>query len=278
MNLQPIIQDIKAKKELSSLDDSYIDEILNTILSHNSKYKKYLQENEYNKKSRVVKQVIKETRNILHKTYGVFQLNPKQKEILLKNLEKDPDSLELHTYLLATHSSTKERLTIYKDIYKKIFQLTLKPFSILDISAGLNPISFPYMDLPKFTKYYATELTKADCDFLNDYFKIENIQGEAFQLDLTKKVLKLPKTDVCFLFKTLETIELNKHHKVSEEIITKIPAKYVVVSFSLRTISNKKMNFPIRGWFLRMLKRLNYEYQVIEEPNEIFYIIIKKLN
>lgn len=273
MKLQPIIQAIKLKRELSSLEDSYIEEKLTNYLKFKPKLKKYIEENEYSEKSKIIKVIIKHMRASLRETYGVFQLNPKQREVLLKNLEKDPDSLELHSYLLATHSSTKERLSIYKDIYKKIFQLTLKPFSILDISAGLNPISFSYMDLPKFTKYYATELTKADCDFLNNYFKIENIQGEAFQLDLTKKILKLPKADVCFLFKTLETIELNKNHKISEEIITKIPAKYIIVSFSLRTISNKKMNYPIRGWFLRMLKRLNYDYQVIEEPNEIFYVV-----
>jgi len=35
------------------------------------------------------------------------------------------------------------------------------------------------------------------------------------------------------------------------------------------------MNYPRRGWFEIMLKRLNYNFEKFETSNEIFYIVKK---
>ena len=101
------------------------------------------------------------------------------------------------------------------------------------------------------------------------------LKGKAILLNINEKnIRKLPSSDICFLFKILELLE-KKGHKFSELLITNLRCKYVIVSFSTRTVSNKKMNFPRRGWIERMLKRLNYEFKIIKVPNEIFYLIKK---
>ena len=89
-------------------------------------------------------------------------------------------------------------------------------------------------------------------------------------------IKKLPKADICFLFKVLDPLE-RKGHKFSEMLITKIKSNFLVVSFSIKTISNKKMNQPRRIWFELMLKRLNYHFKVFKTSNEIYYIIKKTL-
>jgi hypothetical protein len=272
MNLSKIIQAIKLKKELSSLDDSYLEEKITNYLKFKPKLKKYIEESEYLEKSKNIKLIVKEIRASLRETYGVFQIDNKERINLLKQLAKDPNSLDLQKEILKTHTSTKERLDTYEELYKKIFNITGEPKSILDLGSGLNPISIPFMNL-KDLEYTAVELTKEDTTFLNEYFKIKNLKGKAIQIDLTKHSI-LPKADVAFLFKILETLE-TKGHKLAEDIIVNLRANYIVVSFSLRTITNKPMNYPIRGWFLRMLNRLNLEYTPIKEKDEIYYIIKK---
>ncbi|HLC81207.1 MAG TPA: hypothetical protein VJH68_00975, partial [Candidatus Nanoarchaeia archaeon] len=54
-----------------------------------------------------------------------------------------------------------------------------------------------------------------------------------------------------------------------------IPASFVVVSFPIKTMSGKKMNFPRRRWIELMCKRLGYAFNLIESENELFYVLKK---
>jgi len=239
MNLEKeIIADIKKKKTLRNLDDEFVKAILiKKNIKLPSKGKEY-------------KKLIKEVRAYLHKVYGVFQIKGKE---------------------LEGSTATKERLEIYSYLYKGIFAITGIPKSILDIACGLNPLSYKYLERAGFKgAYYATELTKKDCEFINDYFKENKIKGKAFQINLLKD-FDYPKADVCFLFKVLDLVE----HKLAEEIIKKVKSNYLVISFATRTIGRRKMNYPRRGWIEQLLKRLNLPYEIITEENEVFYVVKK---
>ncbi len=85
---------------------------------------------------------------------------------------------------------------------------------------------------------------------------------------------KLPKADVCFMFKFLDPLE-EKGHKLSEEIIKSLDCKYIVVSFSTKTISGRNMRYPYRGWIEKMLNRINIKFDRFNLENEVFYIIHK---
>ena len=246
-----IINKIKEKKSLSNLDDEIVEECIKDYFKKNPKIKVILEKHPKPEKSKKFKNIIKEIRNELNRIYGQFQLN--------KNL------------ILESHKSTKERIKIYPYIYKKIFSITGVPKTILDMSSGLNPLSYKYLGCKPY--YIATELTKKDCEILRDYFKKENIKGEVLQINLLEKN-KFSKADVAFLFKVLDILN-NK--KLAEDIIKSLDVKYLVVSFSLITVKGKKMNYPLQGWFQRMLKRLNLSYKIIKEDNEIFYVIKKGL-
>ena len=270
-----LINQIKAKKSLSNLDDKIIEEKISTYLKQNTKFKQFLEKSTLQslQKSSKTKSIIKSIRSDLHKTYGVFQRKLNQRYELLEQLKKKY-SLETLNKILNTHSSSAERLKIYPHLYQLIFKFTGKPKKILDLACGLNPLSIPYMNL-KNIDYTATELSKEDCKLLKDFFKIRKIKGKAIQQDLTKVKTIKGKYDICFLFKVFDSIE-TKGHKLAEHLIKIIPSKYIIASFPTKTISYKAMNKPRRTWLETMLKRISLNFIIFELGNEIFYVIEKK--
>lgn len=273
-----LIQDIKRKKELRSIDDIFVQEHLTKLLIQEPKILKSLQEN-CNSKSKSYASVVKNVRSQLRRVYGLFRDDPKERKRLVQELfisakEKRNYLLE---QILSTHSSTQERLPLYKKLYAKIFTITGKPKTILDLGCGINPFSFPYMNL-KECIYYAYDINEEEIEAINRYFHLlhkENslFTGKAMVSDIINA--SFPKADLCFLLKMTDVIDKGKGHKRTEELLTKIPAKFVVVSFATKTMSGKAMTAPRRSWMEWLCKRLGYGYTILEFPNEIFYVIRK---
>jgi len=177
--------------------------------------------------------------------------------------------------ILKTHASTKERIDIYPELYKEIFAITKKPKSILDLGCGMNPFSFPFMDLKK-VKYVASDISDNDLRLIEKYFKNHNISCQKVIIDLRQvkhdeNLLNI-KADICFMFKLLDSIETSGH-KLAETIITNLNCKWIVASFAKTGIKGTPMRHTYRGWIERMLDRLNMKFWKLEFSNEIFYVI-----
>ncbi len=162
-----LIKEIKSKKTLKNLDDDFIKYHLDKYFKLNPKLntmfvdKLEQQKNEKKKiKKKVQKGIIKDIRAILHKAYGMFIL----KDYFKKDKIEDVDQL------LKAHKSTKERLFIYYKLYKKLFEITGKPKSILDLGCGFNPLSYKYMGLGK-VDYYAYDISSDDLSFLQKHLR-----------------------------------------------------------------------------------------------------------
>lgn len=291
--ISKLISDIRNKPQFKNVDENFIKELLKKELEKDSKLLDFLIKHEIKSldRSDKYKKIIKSVRAVLHKSYGVFLTKEAKKlDGLMLELKHAIDkadnpvkTVDEHTAVLNTHRSTKERLEIYPKLYWAIWTITGKPRRIIDLASGLNPLSFPWMGLNN-VDYLATELNKSDCDFLNEYFgtmRKFQLFGLAIQLDLqqvSKKpdVLKgLPQSDVCFLFKVLDTIELTNSHKISEIIVSTVPAKWVVASFPIKTIGKKPMSSTRHVWIEKMCQRLGYKFKRLLLGNESFYIIDK---
>jgi hypothetical protein len=260
--MNSLINKIKSKK-YASLSSEIIEQEIETFLKKKPKAKD--------------KEIIKEVKTRLHKIYGSFQINKKKKrDSALEELRQNPSSIDLHRNILETNLSTKERMKAYQTLYYRIFKITGQPNSILDIGAGINPISYPYLECnPKYT---ALEIDKEDVDFVNKYFKMNNIDGKAELKAINRNNLKdLPKTDITFLFKVIDPLEVKKGHKFTEHLITNLKSKYIVASFSTKTVSNKMMKYPRRGWFEKLLTRIKYKFWIVKTQNEFYYVIKKSL-
>lgn len=270
--IKDLIKKIKEKKEFNSIEDRFVRAEIIKYFKQNPKAMQAMQEGRI--RSEDYKQAIKNVRAVLRRVYGVFltkATEDREKYLKEENFEK----------LLETHLSTKERISIYPVIYEKIFAITGKPKIILDLGCGLNPLSYPYMKID--AEYYASELNEADCAFLEKCFAKMGIKGKAIALDLREAaenpslLKKFPKADVCFLFKILDEVEQKKGRKASESLIKNIDADWLVISFATKKVTGKPMQYPFRRWLEQMLTRLGYEFEIIKEENEVFYVIRKNL-
>jgi len=278
-----LVDAIKQKKELQSLPESYVREQLLIYFKQYPKVADSLS-SKFNPKSSLYKQTVKEIRSKLRKVYGLFRQEEKTKgkEETITSLIKDINNESILEQVLSFHTSTKERLRYYLQLYEKIFKITKKPKSILDLGCGINPFSIPIMKLHS-VHYYAYDLSEEEIKQLNSFFeqlnlKNKNFIGQAGILDILDitKLKRLPHADVAFLFKITDVLDKGKGHIKTEEVIRAIPSKFIVVSFATKTMSGKKMTAPRRKWMEWLCQRLQYKYHILEFENEIYYIIKKR--
>ncbi|MBD3313716.1 hypothetical protein GF345_04705, partial [Candidatus Woesearchaeota archaeon] len=261
---ESIIKKIKQRKGLENADDELVSEKIAEFLKKDSKALKRISSAEdFNSiaRSKEVEAVIKHVRAELRHVYGLFIAENLEdlKEIISSGASEIRD-------ILMRHVSSKERISFCEEFYRRIFDITGKPDSIIDIACGLNPLSFEFMDLPKKTRYYALELNQNDADAINEFFSRWGIDGKAFKHDITKKPIRY-KADIAFAFKIFDIID----NKITERILKELDVKWIAASFSTKTVGKKDMMFRRRAGFQKMLRRLEMEYQTIEFPNEIVY-------
>lgn len=271
---EDIVHDILSKKELSGIEHSFVEAVLEKELRKDPKLAKAL--DTLSARSGAYKALVKAVRAVLRRNVGLYEGDSRHREALLADLRQATASEqreEIITHLLSTHASTRERLPFYDTVYKRIFAITGTPTVVLDIGCGLNPLSFPDRD----ATYIGMDIDRALCSIVEQYFSIAGVEGECRIVDAKgmDQIKRLPKADVAFVFKLLELLEKGEGHKLSELLTKALPARWVVVSFPTLTSSGKPMRSPRRAWIELMLKRLGYGYETFSIPNEIFYVIKK---
>ncbi|MFC2135995.1 hypothetical protein ACFLTH_15375, partial [Bacteroidota bacterium] len=81
--------------------------------------------------------------------------------------------------------------------------------------------------------------------------------------------------DICFLFKALDSFEARKKDS-SKELIEKINAKWIIISFSKVSISGgKKIDKNKRNWVLNFVKKKGFFYKEFDVLNE-YFLVVKK--
>ena len=270
---------IKQKHELKALDDSFVLSYLNKIysslgsfdLEKYSSFKQCL-------RSKKTKELVSVTRKDLRRVFGLFVVNPLNKKII-NSLESFNDG-NIDSILLS-HRSTEERLPFYFSIYSLIFDKLKsmglpESFSLLDIACGYNPFAYKFFPTPP-NKYVACDLSSSEMALVNDFFSQTKIQGSAFGVDIISEAffswLETNSFDLCFLFKALDSFEQVQRH-ISKKLLSMIKSKFFVVSFSLVSIGgNSQIQANKRTWFERFCERNNWQFETLQVPNEIFYVI-----
>lgn len=245
-----LINKIKEKKEFSEIDDSVVDEFLEKVL------KKYGQ----SYTTHELKIICSETRGLLRKVSGRFQ-----KKI---NRKKGPLDTANVRRVLQTHFSTSERMNFYPKIKQIIF--SYKPSSILDLGCGLNPLAIA----SKNVEYFASDIKKDELETVKNFFAENKINGKVFIYNLRKISDDLPAADICLIFKVLDILG-EDNHSLSKKILKAVKCKIFIVSFAIRKLSGKKMLFPERKWFERILKEFGWPFEKIYSENEVFYVFKK---
>ncbi len=116
-------------------------------------------------------------------------------------------------------------------------------------------------------------------DFLNQFARFPNgvhddmVDAVSGAFHMLKKIFAMITR---ILFKIYHILEKNSF-KLAESILKKLNSEFIIVSFPIKTISNKKMNFPYYPGFERLLKRLNFKYKKLLLKNELFFIINRNI-
>jgi 16S rRNA (guanine(1405)-N(7))-methyltransferase len=228
------------------------------------------------------KQVVKAAKKKLHQVYGayfeVFQPGKIQKK--LNRISSEPDTGSLKTIaleIMESHTSTSERVLFMEQFYPDLFKRIGKPKKILDLACGLNPFAVLWMDLEQDVEYYAYDIDTRFIALINTFFGYLNRNYKAQCSDILVSIPE-KEADVVFLLKTLTCFE-QQEKGISEKIITSLKAKHIVISFPSRSLTGKAkgMENYYHSFAVELINHLNLDYFKLDYPNEVFYVLNKKL-
>jgi 16S rRNA (guanine(1405)-N(7))-methyltransferase len=193
-------------------------------------------------KGRSRKDAVKATKNQLHQSAAAYQTGRMDYDAWLADLRRSGDlqSAPFRTQLrtiLAHHASTAERLPILDDFYRSIFAELPPLNSILDIACGLNPLTIPWMNLPTHSFYYACDIYGDQICFLNDFFGLIGIQGQA---EVRNVITQPPgqRVDLALVLKTIPCLE-QVDRSAGVHLLNALNARYLLVSFPVRSLGGR---------------------------------------
>lgn len=175
--------------------------------------------------------------------------------------------------LMAIHLSTRERLPLLDHFYSDIFALTGQPKVILDIACALNPLSFPWMNLPDVT-FYAYDIHQQRIDFLQHYFTLAGVKGGAIMQDI---LVHHPQEsgDIALLLK--ETARLEKRQRgVTQPLLDALKVRYIVLSLPAHNRTGRDTQESYRALFNRVISDRPWTVQEIHYESELVFIIDKQ--
>ncbi len=155
--------------------------------------------------------------------------------------------------LMHAHLSTRERLPILDTFYRDIFAVTGPPKRLLDIACGLNPLAFPWMNLPVVgTDFIGYDIHEPRVDFLNHYFILQGLPPLAFVQDVA---LAPPAEsgDVALFLKEMPRFERN-YPGHGRALLDAVKARWLVVSFpTISTHGGRNLTNRYRDFFHQII-------------------------
>jgi 16S rRNA (guanine(1405)-N(7))-methyltransferase len=234
--------------------------------------------NQSAKKARNSRDVEKIVRQKLHNIIAPY-LESLNYEAAVLDLQSIPpsDKASIDHFslrMLESHSSTRERIPILTDFYKKIFSFTGTPGQILDLACGFNPFAIPWMDLPLETTYRAYDMHQPRIDFINGYLTRIDRLPLAEKRDI---LVNPPKedADVAFFFKEAHRFE-QRQHGCNRAFWESLNVRYLLVSLPAANLTgSRSMLEGQRILVERTLKGLPWIVHEIIFGTEIVFCIDK---
>lgn len=223
------------------------------------------------------KDTVKAVKNKLHQVGGAYFPGETDEARLLEIIQSSAgDTLLLRDAcqrIMALHASTKERLPILDRFYAEIFAGLPTPASVVDIACGLNPLAFSWMGLPHRVRYQAYDIYNNMIRFLNDYFQIAGINGQAILTDVIEFPLGDP-SDLALVLKAIPCLE-QVDKTAGMRLMKTINASRLVVSFPAKSLGgrSKGMIENYEAHFNEMLAPGQRVERRLEFPTELVFVV-----
>ena len=175
--------------------------------------------------------------------------------------------------IMAHHASTRERLGILDSFYATALAGIGPVRSVLDVACGLNPLTIPWMPLAADVTYYACDIYADMIAFLNSYFQVAGIRGQAQVCDL---VTAPPshQVDLALVLKVLPPLEqLDKSAGIN--LLRALRANHLLVSFPARTLGgrNKGMAESYEDRFRALAREEGWAIERFAFMTELVFLV-----
>ncbi len=232
-------------------------------------------------KDRDAKELVKSTRNKLHQVGSAYQEKTIPYPALTGELHQlplnmsDPLVQQFLQKAMASHSSTRERLSILPRFFAETLHEIAPLHSILDLACGLNPLAVPWMPLAPGFRYTCCDIYEDMIEFLNGFFDHFKINGAARICDLTQ-VIPACEADLALVLKTIPCLEqIDK--EAGRRILTRLQTPNVLISFPARSLGgrSKGMVQNYERHFNELAAGQNWKLTRFEFPGELAFLIQK---
>lgn len=224
------------------------------------------------------REVEKAARRKLHQAYGAYLQGAWLKELerATRSSDEIDDAEAFCRPLLRLHTSTREREEDVETIFKDLFGVIGTPRQVLDLACGLNPLAFPWMELPSTTRYTAVDLHHGLIEVLSRCFgkmrwNAEAVCGDVLSWDDFD-------ADVVLMMKMLPCL-VHQARDGDLATVARIPAETVVVSYPSKSLSGSEKGM-VEHYAQRVSKiadACSREIHVLECPSERFYVLKKRV-
>ena len=229
---------------------------------------------------RNLKEAIKATRNKLHQVAGAYLDGRPDYAAWAEQLATaaqagDSELRRASLQIMQHHASTRERAAILESFYAQALAGLPPIRSVLDVACGLNPLARPWMPLAADVAYYACDIYSDMIGFLNDYFRIAGVRGQAQVCDLVGDPPGQP-VDLALVLKVLPPLEqLDK--RAGLNLLRALNAEYLLVSFPARSLGgrDKGMVEHYAGRFLALAAAEDWPVERFEFATELAFRVKK---
>lgn len=216
----------------------------------------------------------KAAREALHGISGAF-MTPQEARQLAYDMQAwhvNPSDTALER-MLSRHASTRERLPLTETdaLYQRIFAVTGRLRSVLDLACGINPLYLGARDIPAV----GVDISGAAVYAVNCF-------GESYRRPVSARCADLlcpgsiprERFDVALLFKLLPLLE-RQRDGAALDVMNRVNAAYLVVSFPTRTLGGRNVGMAAHygAWMDAHIPGYFGRAGEFETENEIFFII-----
>jgi 16S rRNA (guanine(1405)-N(7))-methyltransferase len=139
--------------------------------------------------------------------------------------------------ILEIHASSKERMPILESFYERLFSVTGKPKTILDLACGLNPFALPWMGLPADIRYYAYDIHQPRLDLINHFFSLQGIEPLGIKQDILVDPPQV-EAEVALFFKEAHRFD-QRQHGCNRKLWCALRVRYLLVSLPTNSLSGR---------------------------------------
>ncbi len=278
------------KGSFAVMSDSTVQAVYNTLLEEIRRSRKYRdldipEDTLYNllaveiPRHRTAREAVQAVREKLHNIVAPYLGDPdypNEVGSMQAAFESgDPQAVQQFCQrMLEAHASTKERIPLLNTFYNRLFKVTGKPQSILDLACALHPFGLPWMGLPVDVQYYAYDLHHPRVEFINRFFEFSGRPQLAVHQDILIHPPEV-EADIAFFFKEAHRFE-QRLHNCNIAFWRALRVRYLLVSLPTENLTKKRsLLSQHRELVYKQIAGENWPVEEILFDNEIVFVIRK---